>query len=88
MKTCLYFIVFLKIASLIITNDLKIIIQWYKYPLRGAMCNIEITDSQFVDILNDCINSLQTNEKVRIFYEVDDWWLPKEERKYAFSQYE
>ena len=63
-------------------------IEWYKYPLRGAMCNIEITDSQFVDILNDCINSLQTNEKVRIFYEVDDWWLPKEERKYAFSRYE
>lgn len=31
----LYFIVFLKIASLIITNYLKIIIQWYINPPNG-----------------------------------------------------
>lgn len=63
-------------------------IEWYKYPLRGANCNMDITDSQFVDILYDCLNSLQTNKKIKVYHYVDDWWLPKEERKYAFSEYE
>lgn len=54
-------------------------IEWYKYPLRGAYCNMDITDSQFVDILNDCINSLQENKKVKIYHDVDDWWSPRYE---------
>lgn len=49
-------------------------IQWYKYALRGAYCNMDITDSQFVDILRDCVNSLQPKEGFRVIYDVDKWW--------------
>lgn len=63
-------------------------IEWYKYPLRGANCNMNITDSQFVDILYDCVNSLEKGKSFKVIHDIDDWWLPKEERKYAFSEYE
>lgn len=53
-------------------SDFKI--QWYKYALRGAYCNMDITDSQFVDILRDCVNSLQPKEGFRVIYDVDKWW--------------
>jgi hypothetical protein len=56
-------------------------IQWYKYPLRGANCNMNITDSQFVDILYDCLNSLQTDKELKVYHDVDDWWSVNEEDK-------
>ena len=50
-------------------------IQWYKYALRGAYCNINISDEQFVDILYDCFNSLQPiSGNVKIIYDIDKWW--------------
>lgn len=57
-------------------------IQWYKYPLRGANCNMDITDNQFVDILYDCFNSLQPVQgNVRIIYDTDKWWEIKQEQE-------
>ena len=53
-------------------SDFKI--YWYKYPLRDAKCNMEITDEQFVDILYDCRNSLPLNQSPRIIYDVNRWW--------------
>lgn len=49
-------------------------LQWYKYPLRGASCNMQITDEQFVDILYDCINSLEEGKKCKLLHDVDKWW--------------
>lgn len=49
-------------------------IQWYKYALRGAECNMKISDNQFVDILYDCANSLEEGKKVRFLHDVDKWW--------------
>lgn len=49
-------------------------IQWYKYPLRGALCNMEITDNQFVDVLYDCINSLQDMMPIKIIHDREAWW--------------
>lgn len=63
-------------------------IQWYKYPLRGACCNMEITESQLIDVLYDCLNSLEEDKSFRILHSIDEWWLPKEQRKYGFSIYE
>lgn len=60
-----------------IPSGLKI--QWYKYPLRDANCNIDITDEQFVDVLYDCVNSLQDMMPIRIIYDRDAWWDLNEE---------
>ena len=49
-------------------------IQWYKYPLRGALCNMEITDNQFVDVLYDCVNSLQDMMPIKIIHDREAWW--------------
>ncbi len=49
-------------------------LQWYKYPLRGAICNMEITDAQFVDILYDCLNSLEADKDFKVLHSVDRWW--------------
>ena len=49
-------------------------IRWYKYALRGAECNMKITDEQFVDILYDCSNSLKEGKKFKILHSVDKWW--------------
>lgn len=49
-------------------------IEWYKYAMRGAYCNADITDSQFVDILWDCANSLEEGKEVRVLHSVDKWW--------------
>ena len=54
-------------------------IQWYKYALRGAYCNMNITDSQFIDILYDCLNSLQIGSDIRFIHDVDKWWDTEEE---------
>lgn len=48
-------------------------IQWYKYPLRGSICNKNITADQFVDVLYDCRNSLETGS-IKIIHDVDRWW--------------
>jgi hypothetical protein len=53
-------------------------IEWYKYPLRGAECNMDITASQFVDILYDCLNSLEKDKEVKFLHDVNKWWLLNE----------
>ena len=45
-------------------------IQWYKYPLRGAMWNMELTHEQFLDVLYDCRSSRYKN----ITWDHDKWW--------------
>ena len=49
-------------------------IQWYKYPLRDALCNMNITDNQFVDVLYDCINSLQNMMPIKVIHDREAWW--------------
>lgn len=49
-------------------------LQWYKYPLRGVMCNMKITHEQFADILYDCRNSMEEEKSVRQLHEIDKWW--------------
>ena len=49
-------------------------LQWYKYPLRSTLCNLKITDEQFVDILWDCLNSLEEGKNIKFLHSVDDWW--------------
>lgn len=49
-------------------------IQWYKYPLRGSMWNMELTHEQFLDVLYDCRSSRYKN----ITWDHDKWW----ERRY------
>jgi len=47
-------------------------LQWYKYPLRGVMSNIDITHEQFYAVLKDCMNSVASNNfKDATFIE---WW--------------
>mgnify|MGYP003300896419 CR=1 FL=1 len=49
-------------------------LSWYKYPLRGALSNMEISDEQFVDILYDCVNSLEEGKQYKVLYDVNNWW--------------
>ena len=49
-------------------------LQWYKYPLRGVMCNMKITHEQFADILYDCRNSMEEGKSFKYLHEVDKWW--------------
>lgn len=49
-------------------------IQWYKYALRGASMNLNISDNQFVDVLYDCLNSLEEGKTFKFTYSVDKWW--------------
>lgn len=50
-------------------------IQWYKYPFRSSVSNMEISYEQFREILIDCKNSLvgyrQHDLVKRYFWEVD-----------------
>lgn len=48
-------------------------IWWYKYPMRSAECNMNITNEQFLAILYDCKNSLDP----RIIHEINKWWEDK-----------
>ena len=50
-------------------------LQWYKYPLRSPMVNMEITHEQFLDVLRDCHNSVHKN----CWYSVDEWWNDESE---------
>lgn len=45
-------------------------IYWYKYPLRSPMSNMEITHEQFLSILRDCFNSMNTG----VYYDIETWW--------------
>lgn len=45
-------------------------IGWYKNPMKGASCNFKITSQQFLDILYDCTNSLDSF----ILHQVTKWW--------------
>lgn len=45
-------------------------IQWYKYALRGAMSNMEITHEQFLNIMKHCHNSMNPREP----YDMEKWW--------------
>ena len=47
---------------------------WYKYPLRGVACNMEITSHQFLDILHDCRNSMQEKYPCKVLVECTKWW--------------
>lgn len=49
-------------------------LQWYKYPLRSPMVNMEITHEQFLDILRDCHNSVYKNVR----YDIEPWWEESE----------
>ena len=45
-------------------------VYWYKYPLRGASANMEITHAQFRTVLYDCMNSIHPQSIV----EITPWW--------------
>lgn len=45
-------------------------IQWYKYPLRDAYSNMQISHEQFWDILYDCQNHLHP----QFTHMIDKWW--------------
>lgn len=51
---------------------------WYKYPMRGALANKDITPNQFVQILSHCINSYNKNKlkdgEVLVIYSCQEWW--------------
>lgn len=49
-------------------------LQWYKYPLRSPMVNMEITHEQFLSILRDCHNSLPKGYG----YCIEKWWEESE----------
>jgi hypothetical protein len=39
---------------------------------------MDITASQFVDILYDCLNSLEEDKEVKFLHDVNKWWLSNE----------
>ena len=47
-------------------------IQWYKYPLRGAMTNMKITSEQLRAVLYDCMNS--THPRFTMDIKNEKWW--------------
>lgn len=51
---------------------------WYKYPMRSAECNMEITHEQFFDILVDCRNSFESH---RVYAYNDEWWKENKENE-------
>ena len=48
-------------------------IQWYKYPFRSAICNMNISYDQFREILVDCKNSLYISVRYSL-YPNGYWW--------------
>ena len=48
-------------------------LSWYKYPLRAADANMNISHKQFRAILYDCMNSVHPYVTVAI----DKWWEVK-----------
>ena len=56
-----------------IPSGLKI--EWYKYPLRSPMSNMEITHEDFLEVLKDCYNYLVENYMVfGSKYDIYKWW--------------
>ena len=52
-------------------------VSWYKYPFREPRCNMEITNPQFLDILEDCLNSADGDffkDDVKTITDIDRWW--------------
>lgn len=48
---------------------------WYKYPLRGAEANMDLTPRQFLEILVDCKNSYYEDKIIRFKdCTVGKWW--------------
>lgn len=47
---------------------------WYKYPLRDGHCNMDITSGQFVDVLYDCLNSLEEDKDFKVIHDIERWW--------------
>jgi hypothetical protein len=45
-------------------------VYWYKYPLRGATVNMNITPEQFRTVLYDCMNSVHPQFTTMI----TKWW--------------
>ena len=45
-------------------------VYWYKYPLRGATANMNITPEQFRTVLYDCMNSVHPQFTTMI----TKWW--------------
>lgn len=45
-------------------------VYWYKYPLRGAASNMNITPEQFRAVLYDCMNSIHPSYITMIY----KWW--------------
>lgn len=57
-------------------------IQWYKYPLRGCMWNIPLTHEGFAEVLKDCHNSMQDEEKIKFLYDCIRWWEDDEDNEW------
>ena len=50
-------------------------IAWYKYPLRGCICNKHgLSHEFFLEVMKDCWNSMQGDQSVKITYDVNEWW--------------
>lgn len=45
-------------------------LQWYKYPMRSPLVNMEITHEQFYTVLHDCMNSVHP----RFTVQIEEWW--------------
>ena len=52
-----------------------LIIEWYKYPLRGACANMPITPEKLLAVLYDCTNSLHPHST----HEVHPWWKDQQQ---------
>lgn len=57
-----------------IPSGLKI--QWYKYPLRNPMSNMEITHEKFLEVLKDCYNSIEKTKHslIKCYFNCYPWW--------------
>lgn len=50
-------------------------LRWYKYPLRGAEANMDLTPRQFLEILVDCQNSVYKDQGIKMEDKtVGKWW--------------
>lgn len=57
-------------------------LRWYKYPLRGAEANMDLTSRQFLEILVDCQNSIYKDQGIKLEDKtVGKWWEDKNDGK-------
>lgn len=53
-------------------------LRWYKYPLRGAEANMDLSPRQFLEILVDCTNSIYKDQNLKVEDKtVGKWWEEK-----------